>query len=50
MKKDVLFEFINEIWINELVEQEDGGFRASSGMRWSRYQRLIGYESPQSRH
>jgi len=26
-------EFINEIWMNELVEQEDGGFRASSGMR-----------------
>jgi len=26
-------EFINEIWMNELVEQEDGGFRASSGLR-----------------
>jgi len=26
-------EFINEIWMDELVEQEDGGFRASSGMR-----------------
>lgn len=26
-------EFINEIWMNELVEHEDGGFRASSGLR-----------------
>jgi len=26
-------EFINGIWVDELIEQEDGGFRASCGIR-----------------
>ena len=28
-----LIEFTNEIWMDELIEQEDGGFRASCGIR-----------------